>query len=62
MSWKIHIAALYNILPMWWNGRHHRLRDKLSALEETQDVETLKFGEALTGNTEPSLEIGRCRD
>lgn len=30
--------------------------------KETFNVEPVKFGEGLTANTEPSLEIGRCRD
>jgi hypothetical protein len=41
-------------------------KSKLSALSEMVTVEDLKFGEGLTNkvdaNTEPSPEMGRCRD
>lgn len=41
---------------------NYRGRGKQVAQKETSGVEAIKFGEALTGNTEPSLETGRCRD
>lgn len=35
------------------------LNDRLSAPEETQDADLLKFGETFTGNPEPSLRLSR---
>jgi Zn finger protein HypA/HybF involved in hydrogenase expression len=44
-------------------GNYSRAYKLLSTLEETQDVKLPKFGEGFSNaNTEPSLEIGRCRD
>lgn len=34
----------------------------MNAQKETFEVEPVKFGEDLTANTEPSLDIGRCRN
>lgn len=36
---KSKLKSSLKIMPQWWNGRHEGLKQNLSALRETLDVE-----------------------